>query len=86
MNAEVKPNILKPRWSKVFSDLWGGKTRTALVVASIVAGVFAIGMIISAFVIMQEEINANYAAANPPNIEIWRMLCHVDLIKVSRKR
>ena len=50
MNAEVKPNVLKPRWSKVFTDLWEDKTRTGLVVASIAVGVFAIGMIINAYV------------------------------------
>ena len=47
----VKPNNIKPRWSKVLSDLWGDKTRTALVVASIAVGVFAIGTIITTFVI-----------------------------------
>lgn len=52
MNGEVKANFLKPRWSKVFSDVWGDKTRTALVVTSIAAGVFVIGMLISAYVIL----------------------------------
>jgi len=85
MSAEIKPNKLKPRWSKVFSDLWGDKTRTSLVVASIVAGVFAIGMIISAFVIMQEEINANYAAANPPNIVIWTDPFYDDFVRLIKK-
>ena len=61
----VKPNKMKPRWSKVVSDLWGDKTRTALVVASIAVGVFAIGMIITAFAILNEDINASYAASNP---------------------
>ena len=70
MNTDVKPNLLKPRWSKVFSDLWDDKTRTGLVVASIAAGVFAIGMIISAFVILREDVNRSYAAVDPPNIEV----------------
>ncbi len=47
MSSEVKPNFLKPRWSKVFTDLWDDKTRTGLVVASIAAGVFAVGMAVS---------------------------------------
>ena len=55
MNTDVKPNLLKPRWSKVFSDLWDDKTRTGLVVASIAVGVFAIGMIISAYVILGDR-------------------------------
>lgn len=71
MNTNVQPNLLRPRWSKVFSDLWEDKTRTGLVVASIAAGVFAIGMIISTYMILREDINSSYAAVNPPNIEIW---------------
>lgn len=70
MSANVKPNVLTPRWSKVFTDLWDDKIRTGLVVASIAAGVFAIGMIISAYVIMREDVNRSYAAVNPPNIEV----------------
>lgn len=70
MNTKSKPNLLTPRWSKVFTDLWNDKTRTGLVVASIAAGVFAIGMIISAYVIMNEDVNHGYAAVNPPNIEV----------------
>jgi len=71
VSADVKPNLLKPRWSKVFSDLWDDKTRTVLVVASIAVGVFALGMIITAYVILAQDINSSYAAINPPNIEIW---------------
>ncbi len=81
----VKPNKIKPRWSKVLSDLWGDKTRTALVVASVAVGVFAIGMIITAFVILNEDINASYAASNPTNIEIWTDPFHEDFIRVLEK-
>jgi putative ABC transport system permease protein len=68
---ENRKNILPPRWSKVLSDLWGDKTRTLLVVASITVGVFAIGMIITAYVVLKEDLNLSYSQANPPNIEIW---------------
>ncbi|MEI7846530.1 MAG: hypothetical protein WCK35_12070, partial [Chloroflexota bacterium] len=71
MNSAIKPNVLKPRWRKVFTDLWDDKTRTGLVVASIAAGVFALGMIISAYVFLGSDINPSYTAVNPPNIEIW---------------
>lgn len=70
MTTNLKPEPLKPRWRKILSDLWGDKTRTALVVASIGVGVFAIGMIIAAYVILAEDIGRGYAAINPPNIEI----------------
>ena len=85
MNSDVQPNILKPRWSKVFSDLWDDKTRSSLIVASIAAGVFAVGMIITAFVILSEDINTNYSAANPVNIEIWAGPFYEDLVRVIEK-
>jgi putative ABC transport system permease protein len=85
VNSETKPNFLKPRWSKVFSDLWDDKTRSSLVIASIAVGVFAVGMIITAFVILSEDINSNYAAANPVNIEIWTAPFYEDLVRVIEK-
>ena len=80
-----KTNLLKPRWSKVFSDLWDDKTRSSLVIASIAVGVFAVGMIITAFVILREDINSNYAAANPVNIEVWTAPFYEDLVRVIEK-
>ena len=85
VNNEVKPNVLKTRWTKVFSDLWDDKTRTILVVASIAVGVFAVGMIITALMILREDINISYASANPANIEIWTDPFHGDLIRVLEK-
>ena len=81
----VKPNKIKPRWSKVLSDLWGDKTRTALVVASVAVGVFAIGTIITTFVILSQDFNNSYAASNPANIEIWTNPFQEDLIRVIEK-
>ena len=70
MSADLKPNLLSPRWSKVFTDLWEDKTRTGLVVASIAAGVFAIGMILTAYMIMTADVGRSFAAVSPPNIEV----------------
>ncbi|MFM8320495.1 MAG: FtsX-like permease family protein [Chloroflexota bacterium] len=80
MNAR-KPDLLRPRWSKVLADLWGDKTRTLLVVASVAVGVFAIGMILSAYAIIGEDFNHSYAAANPPNIEVWTDPFDSELVK-----
>ena len=85
MTSETKPSLLRPRWSKVFSDLWDDKTRSILVVASIAVGVFAVGMIITTFVILREDINSNYAAANPVNVEVWTAPFYEDLIRVIEK-
>jgi putative ABC transport system permease protein len=62
--------MLKPRWRKVLADLWENKSRTILVVLSIAIGVFAVGMIAGAYVIISQDLDLSYAAANPANIEI----------------
>lgn len=85
MNSDLKPNKLKPRWSKVFSDLWGDKTRTILVVASIAVGVFAVGMIMTAYGIMSVDVSYNYKIANPPNIEVVTDPFQEDLVRVIEK-
>ena len=82
MKTEVKPNFLKPRWSKVLSDLWDNKMRTLLVVASIAVGVFSVGMIVSAYVILADDIDHNYASVSPVNIEIWTDPFAEDFIRV----
>jgi putative ABC transport system permease protein len=65
--------MLRPRWRKVLSDLWDSRARTLLVVASIAVGVFAVGMIAGAYVIIPSDMNASYSASNPANIELWTL-------------
>jgi putative ABC transport system permease protein len=81
MKTAEPSSLLRPRWRKVLSDLWGDKTRTALVVASIAAGVFAIGMIITAYAVLSQDINRNYAAVNPPNIVVSTDPFNIDLLR-----
>ena len=85
LTKKTKPELLRPRWRKVFSDLWGDKTRTSLVVVSIAVGVFAVGMIITTFVILSDDINYSYASVNPSNIEIWTDPFYKDFIGVIEK-
>ena len=61
---------MRPRWRKVFSDLVDNKLRTALVVFSIAVGVFAIGVISGAYVIISNDMSASYSANNPMNVEL----------------
>jgi len=61
---------MRPRWRKVFSDLVDSKLRTALVVFSIAVGVFSIGVISGAYVIISNDMSASYAANKPANIEL----------------
>jgi putative ABC transport system permease protein len=62
--------MIRPRWRKVFHDLVGNFSRTALVVMSIAVGVFSIGVIVGAYVIISHDMSASYAANNPMNVEL----------------
>ena len=57
--------MLKPRHRKILRDLNGYKTRTLLVVLSIAVGVFAVGAIMHARLILARDMTATYMAANP---------------------
>jgi putative ABC transport system permease protein len=59
---------MRPRWRKVFSDLWGNRTRSLLVVASIAVGLFAIGVIATLYLVMSNDMRLGYLAGNPANI------------------
>jgi putative ABC transport system permease protein len=61
---------MKPRWRKVFLDLFENKGRTVLVVLSIAVGVFSIGVIAGTYVIISNDMSITYAANNPANIEV----------------
>ncbi|MCE1253496.1 MAG: ABC transporter permease [Anaerolineae bacterium] len=57
--------LLRPRWRKVFADLWNNKVRTLLVVLSIAVGTFAVGLVSSAYLLMSGDVNQAYQAVNP---------------------
>jgi putative ABC transport system permease protein len=69
----------------VLSDLWDSKFRTLLVVASIAVGVFAIGVIASAYAILSADINLSYASVNPANIEIRTDPFYEDFVRVIER-
>ncbi|MCE9646143.1 MAG: ABC transporter permease [Chloroflexi bacterium] len=61
---------MRPRWRKVFHDLFDNKARTLLVVFSIAVGVFSIGVISGAYEIISNDMSASYALNQPANIEL----------------
>ena len=78
-------NFIRPSWQKVLADLRGDKTRTILVIASIAVGVFAIGAIVSTYVILSEDIGVSYSSAQPANIEIITDPFYAELVKSVEK-
>ncbi len=79
------PFRIKPSWRKIFSDLWGNKVRTLLVVASIAVGVFAVGMIAGAYILIPEDMNSSYSGANPANIKIITAPFDTDLLSAVER-
>ena len=55
----IKP-VFAPRWRKVARDLWHNKTRTLLVIISIAVGVFAVGAVATARVILARDLQTQY--------------------------
>jgi putative ABC transport system permease protein len=76
--------MLNPRWHKVIRDLWGAKARTVLVVLSIAVGVFALGTIASARVILTRDLSDGYRAVNPSNAMILTESFDDDLVQAIR--
>ncbi|HUX87783.1 MAG TPA: FtsX-like permease family protein [Chloroflexota bacterium] len=60
-----------PRWRKVLGDLFGNKTRTALVVLSIAVGIFAVGMIAGSYVIIERDMTRSFDAVNAADAAIY---------------
>jgi len=76
--------MLRPRWRKVFKDLWENRSRTILVVLSIAVGVFAIGVIAGSFSMIRSDLNTSYSSANPANILVITDLFDQGLVDSVR--
>ena len=63
--------VRRPRWQKVWRDLWLYRTRTILAMLSIAVGVFAVGMIAGAWDILRREMPASYAAVDPASAILY---------------
>lgn len=70
----------RPRWRKIFSDLWGNRSRSALVIASITVGLFAIGVITLLYIVIAQDMRTAYRSVNPANIYITAGLFDQDLV------
>ncbi len=75
---------IKPRWKKVFADLWGNKSRTILVVLSIAIGVFAVGMVANAYLILDEASTVGYQTVNPTSAFIVSSPFDDELVDLIR--
>ncbi len=78
-------SLLSPRWRKVLGDLWSNKLRTSLVVLSIGVGIFAMGTVTSLYIILLNDMNADYHSINPQSVMIGTSGFSDDLLhSISR--
>jgi putative ABC transport system permease protein len=63
--------MTRPRTQKIFSDLFGNRLRSLLVLASIVVGLFAIGVVATIYVIGPQDMQVSYQAINPANLAVF---------------
>ncbi len=60
--------LLRPRWRKVFRDLWQEKSRTGIVVASIAVGIIAFGGLFGTRNIVSQNIAIEYQRFNENDV------------------
>ncbi|NJP05470.1 MAG: ABC transporter permease [Chloroflexaceae bacterium] len=77
--------MIAPRWKKVARDLWVNKTRTALVVLSIVVGIIAFGAVIAARENVMHGLHDSYLSINPASAVIKTEAFDDDLVDVVRR-
>ncbi len=77
--------MMRPRWRKVFADLWGNKIRSLLIIASITVGLFAIGIISTIHAILSEDMRLGYAMLHPANIRLGAEGMDQDLVDSIRR-
>ncbi|MCR8641691.1 FtsX-like permease family protein [Paenibacillus sp. N1-5-1-14] len=63
--------MLKPRWKKVWQDLWSYKAKTALVVLSITLGVMSVGILGQAKSLLEQGMDASYKSAHASNFTLF---------------
>ena len=76
---------MSPRWRKVLKDLWGNKVRTLLAVLSIAISVFAVGMISSAYLFIDRDIDPVYIAIHPAHGVLTAEPFNDELVEVVER-
>jgi putative ABC transport system permease protein len=76
---------MSTRWHKVLREVWDHKARTTLVVLSMAAGVFGVGMMASTRLMLLRELNSAYMVITPAHAELQADPFDDDLLKAMRR-
>ena len=60
--------MIRPRWRKVFHDLWDNKVRSFLVIASIFIGIYSVGVAIALYQVVGDDMNSTWESINPSTL------------------
>ncbi len=63
--------MMYTRWRKVWSDFWSSKTRTFLMILTILVGVFSVGLVNNMAQMMNHDMDADYFSAHPSEAKIY---------------
>jgi len=72
------------RWKKVWMDFWSNKTRTFIMVLTIVAGVFAVGFNQNLGLLMNRDMDADFLSANPSEATLYISPIDDDMVAIAQ--
>ena len=72
------------RWKKVWADFWSNKTRTFIMVLTIMAGVFAVGFNQNLGLLMNRDMDADFLSANPSEATVYISPIDDDMVAIAR--
>jgi putative ABC transport system permease protein len=76
--------MANPRWHKVLADLKVSRSRTVLVVLSIAVGVFAVGAMLTARVVLQRGVDDTLDAAHPASAVLLTEVFDDSIVEATR--
>ncbi len=61
---------MSSRWKKVWADFWGNKSRTTIIILTIMVGTFAVGFNANLGTYMLQSMDGDFLSANPAEATI----------------
>jgi putative ABC transport system permease protein len=75
---------MSSRWKKVWADFWANKTRTFLMILTIIAGTFAVGLNANIGLQMNRDMDADFLSANPSEATLYVSPTDDDMLEILR--
>ena len=76
---------MSSRWKKVWADFWGNKSRTVIIILTIMVGTFAVGFNANVGTYMLQSMDGDYLSANPSEATIFTSPFDEDVVKAARE-